>query len=349
MRYRLKWAAFGLAVIILLLTVVNASWLAGAPRGAIKLIAHRGVSQLFDKTGLKRGDCTADRIEVPVHDYLENTVRSMQAAQRIGADVVEIDVAPTRDGQIAVFHDWTVDCRTEGHGNVRDKTMAELKQLDPGFGYTADHGKSFPLRGRQVGAIPTLKEAVDALPGGRIIFNFKGRDPAEADQLAAALRTAFRDPVKHRDIFYGARTVVARMKKILPAASAWSLDGAKACSKDYVLYGWTSIVPESCRNGMLIVPLNYQWAFWGWPNRTIQRMNKVGAQVIVIGPYGTDQPLGLTLPEQLGQIPSTFTGYIWVDDIWTVGPAFRPGRDFRTAGQQSAAEEGLKRRRERMK
>jgi glycerophosphoryl diester phosphodiesterase len=59
--------------------------------------------------------------------------------------------------------------------------------------------------------------------------------------------------------------------------------------------------------------------------------------------------MGLTLPEQLGEIPASFNGYVWVDDIWTVGPALRPNRDIRTEEQQAAAEAGLKRRREGMK
>ncbi|QNP44349.1 hypothetical protein H9L15_03240 [Sphingomonas daechungensis] len=77
---------------------------------------------------------------------------------------------------MAVFHDWTVDCRTNGKGNIRDKTIAEVKLLDPGYGYTADSGKTFPFRGRQVGTIPTLQEALNALPSSPIIFNFKGTD-----------------------------------------------------------------------------------------------------------------------------------------------------------------------------
>jgi glycerophosphoryl diester phosphodiesterase len=59
--------------------------------------------------------------------------------------------------------------------------------------------------------------------------------------------------------------------------------------------------------------------------------------------------MGLTLPEQLGKIPSSFKGYVWVDDIWTVGPALRPNRDIRTKEQREAAEAGLKRRRQEMK
>ena len=107
-------------------------------------------------------------------------------------------------------------------------------------------------------------------------------------------------------------------------------------------------MPESCRKGTIIIPTNYQALYWGWPNRLIKRMDKVGARVIVVGPHGDDQAMGLTLPEQLGDVPNSFKGYIWVEDIWTVGPALRPGRDIRSQAQQDAAEAGLKRRREAM-
>jgi glycerophosphoryl diester phosphodiesterase len=347
MKYWLSRAFLLLAVAILLLTFVNASWLAPAPVGGVKLIAHRGVSQLFNHKGVHKGSCTANRIEPPVHDYFENTVRSMEAAARIGADMVEIDVAPTADGRIAVFHDWTVDCLTEGKGDVRSKTLAELQALDIGYGYTADGGRTFPFRGRRKDHIPSLEEALAALPNTPIIFNFKGQDPHEADQLAAALKAARRDVIERRDVFYGAPLLVERIRTHFPKAPAFSKERMEACSDDYLAYGWTSIVPKSCRDGAILVPLNDQWAYWGWPNRLIQRMDSVNAHVVVVGDNGSETGTGLTLPEQLGEIPSTFKGYIWVDDIWTVGPALRPGRDFRTQAQMDAAEAGLKRRRAR--
>jgi glycerophosphoryl diester phosphodiesterase len=347
MKYWVRRLALFLAVAILLLTFVNASWLAPTPVGGVKLIAHRGVSQLFDHKGVERGTCTADRIEQPVHDFQENTARSMEASARLGADMVEIDIAPTADGRIAIFHDWTVDCRTEGKGETRSKALAELQALDVGHGYTADKGKSFPFRGRRKDHIPSLEEALAALPNTPILFNFKGTDPREADQLAAALKAARRDVAERRDAFYGAADPVERIRTHFPNAWTTIKERGKACTRDYLIYGWTSVVPESCRNGTIFVPLNYQWAFWGWPNRLIQRMQDVGARVVVIGNHGSDAGEGLTLPEQLGEIPSTFNGHVWVDDIWTVGPALRPSRDFRSQAQMDAAEAGLMRRRAR--
>jgi len=343
----LRRGAFVAAALLLVLTFVNASWLAPRPVGGVRLIAHRGVHQLFDHRGLANDHCTATRIEPPVHDYLENTVRSMQTAALMGADMVEMDIVPTADRRIAIFHDWTLDCRTEGKGETRSKTLAELQALDPGYGYTADGGKSFPLRGRHKDHIPSLEEALANLPATAIRYNFKSRDPAEADLLAAALKAAGREVERRGDSFSGVPAQVERIRRHFPNAWAWSPQQAKACTKDYLLTGWTSLVPESCRGGTIMVPINLQWAYWGWPNRLIQRMDRVGAGVIVIGPYGDEAGTGLTLPEQLGKIPASFKGHVWVDDIWTVGPALRPARDYRSQAQIDAAEEGLKRRREK--
>ncbi len=348
MRRWLKRAALVLALVVLGLTFLNASWLAPEPEGGVKLVAHRGVYQLFDQTNLDPQEtCTATRIEPPVHDYLENTVRSMQRARDLGAQMVEVDIASTADARIAVFHDWTLGCRTNGGGNVRDHTMAELKALDIGYGYTADGGGTFPFRGTGVGAMPTLAEALVALPETPIIFNFKSGDPAEADLLARALRESGRDVEGIGDAFYGGPTApIERIRRHFPRNWAWSKEEAKACSKDYVKFGWSGYLPQSCRGRTLIVPLNYQWAFWGWPNRLIARMEAHGGRVLMTGPHGVAAaPGGLSLPEELAEVPASFNGYLWIEDIWTLGPALRPSRDRRTNAQIAAAEQGLDRRR----
>ncbi len=344
-----KRAAFLLAVVFLILTVVNASWLAPAPTGVVKLIAHRGLAQEFDRTGVGRDTCTAELIERPVHDYLENTARGARKAGLLGAHMIEIDIAPTADGKIAVFHDWTLDCRTDGSGPVRSATMAELKALDIGHGYTADGGQTYPLRGSGVGQLPELAELLGELPRTtRVMYNFKSDDAAEADLLASALAQAGRDPVKSRDAFYGHPAPVARIGELHPQAWSWSPEAAKSCTQDYVLTGWSGAVPSSCRDGTLIVPINRQWMFWGWPNRLIARMESVGARVIVTGPHVSGEPnTGLTLPEQVEDVPADFNGYLWVEDAWTIAPALYPGSDNRTQAERDAARAGLARRRMR--
>lgn len=114
--------------------------------------------------GITNETCTASRIYPPEHPYLENTIPSMEAAFQYGADIVELDVHITADGKFAVFHDWTVDCRTNGHGVTREHTLAELKKLDIGYGYTADGGKTYPFRGKGMGLLPSLHEVLERFP-----------------------------------------------------------------------------------------------------------------------------------------------------------------------------------------
>lgn len=315
-----------LAVFVAWLVLSNASWLAPDPVGAPKLIAHRGVYHLYDKRAAFGADtCTAAHAFPPTHEVFENTPESMRWAIELGATMVEVDIAPTKDGHMVLFHDWTVDCRTDGKGDTRNLTLAQLKALDIGYGYTADGGKSFPLRGKGVGKMPTVEEGLAALPDAPILFNFKSKNPCEADRLFATLRAYGRDSAKLGDAFYGAERPVKRMRELLP--DNWSFDlkrEARSCTKDYVLSGWTGIIPESCRDSVLAIPINYQWIYWGWPDRLIARMESVGARVIVFGPYERGKlNEGLGDTREFAKIPASFNGYIWVEDIRAVAPALQ--------------------------
>ena len=162
---------------------INASWLTPSSKNELSLLSHRGAAQNFPQEGVKNETCTASRIYAPVHDYIENTVKGFKAAKKAGADIIELDIHPTTDGEFVVFHDWTLDCRTNGKGRTRDHDLATLKALDIGFGYTPDSGQTFPFRGQYVGAMPTLKEILDQIPG-HIFINIKSRDPKEGQALA---------------------------------------------------------------------------------------------------------------------------------------------------------------------
>lgn len=324
---RRAWLMNGIAVLlifILYVVVTNAHFYAPTPNGRAKLIAHRGVYQMYSPEGLGRDTCTADRIYEPTHPYLENTEGSINRAIIDGAAMVEVDVAPTKDGKMVLFHDWTVDCRTNGKGETRDLTLAQLKALDIGYGYTADGGKTYPFRGR-VGQMPTVAEGLNASRFNGLFFNFKSKWAGEADILSAELKAAGRDPLKMRDAVYGHQRVVDRMRVLHPGIWGWTKEEVKSCTKDYLIYGWTGIVPESCRDRTIIVPLNYQWAFWGWPDRMIARMESVNARIILTGPYESSArgPKGLTKPEQIGDVPVTFNGYVWVENIHEIGPAIQ--------------------------
>jgi glycerophosphoryl diester phosphodiesterase len=312
-----------LAAILAALSLVNASWLAPLPRGRLIVVANRGIGQTFDHDGADDSTCTARRIHADADNiYIENTLPSIYRAISLGADALALQVQRTRDGRIMVFHDSSLDCRTNGHGPVRDHSLAELKRLDVGYGYSPDGGRTFPLRGRGIGFMPTVEEVLREVPLSRIVFAFESRDPADADALVAAFRRAG-VAIDGKYGFFGDPAVAARMRKLAPGAWVYDPRQAAACRRDYARIGWTSYVPPSCRNGTMIVPLDDRWMMWGWPYRFFDRMAKANTKVLI---YGSDRNgilTGLEKPEQYGEVPVAFTGYLWVEDFYDMGPALR--------------------------
>jgi len=303
----------------------NASWRVAPPSGdGPQLIAHRGVHQTYHRDGLESDTCTAERIDAPRHGLLENTLPSMDAAFQSGADIVELDVHPTTDGYFAVMHDWTLECRTEGSGETRGHGLADLKALDIGYGYTADGGATFPFRGKGIGQMPELREVLTAFPDKRFLVNFKSREAREGDMLAALLA----DHPEWRNAIwgaYGGDEPTYRAAEQIEGLNVWSRRGLVDCLIQYELLGWMGIVPESCSNTKVMIPINAAPFLWGWPNLLLQRFADAGSAVILLGPYGAGDPgtAGLDDLEMIDQIPEGFQGYVWTNRIELVGPALK--------------------------
>ena len=60
----------------------------------------------------------------------ENTLLALQEAIRLGAQMLEFDVRQTRDGQLVLMHDETVDRTTDGTGQIAQLAYADLRDLD---------------------------------------------------------------------------------------------------------------------------------------------------------------------------------------------------------------------------
>jgi glycerophosphoryl diester phosphodiesterase len=96
----------------------------------MKIWAHRGCSQ----------------------KYPENTLLAFERAAEIkGLEGIELDIQLTKDGYLVVCHDERVDRTTDGIGEVRQYTLAELKKLR----IDAGNGK--------YEQIPTMEEVLDLL------------------------------------------------------------------------------------------------------------------------------------------------------------------------------------------
>ena len=122
-------------------------WLSGMME---QFLANRGeVKQTVDTEALKRVGIWAHRGCSMMNP--ENTLLAFKkAAELEGITGIEFDVQLTRDGEIVVIHDERVDRTTDGTGNVRDYTLAELKKLS-----IAGDDDSY--------RIPTLREVLELL------------------------------------------------------------------------------------------------------------------------------------------------------------------------------------------
>lgn len=110
----------------------------------------------------------------------ENTLEAFESAvYRWGADMLEMDVRLTKDGEVVVIHDETVDRTTDGSGAVAEMTLEELQELDAGFRFVDEAGGS-PFRGRGV-RIPRFEDVLNAFPSIRI--NVETKDGASAPGL----------------------------------------------------------------------------------------------------------------------------------------------------------------------
>jgi glycerophosphoryl diester phosphodiesterase len=154
-------------------------------------------------------------------EFPSNTMFAFRKALALGADTLELDVSPTKDGQLVVMHDWQVDRTTNGTGYLTDLTLAQVRQLDAAYNFVPGRNavsglpaSSYPYRGIRTGAtkppkgftrndfrVPTLAEVLKAFPHTPINIEIKGRDDAEAqflhnaDVLAALLKNT-----KRRDL-----------------------------------------------------------------------------------------------------------------------------------------------------
>ncbi|NRB01998.1 MAG: glycerophosphodiester phosphodiesterase [Rhodobacteraceae bacterium] len=316
-------------VALVLLVLIGLLWLGNSSRlvtgladHQTRLIAHRGVHQIYTGTDRSTTSCQASPIAPSDHGLIENTIPSMRAAFAFGADVVELDVHLTSDNVFAVFHDWTLDCKTDGTGVTHEQSFAELRRLDVGYRYdTGD--QSFPLRGTGLGALPSLDAVLAADLPGQYLINFKSRRASDGRALA----TRIADTPDRARIFgvYGGHPPTQKAQELLPGLRGFDRPSLKACALRYALMGWSGYVPQACRNTLLAVPRDLAPYLWGWPHRLTRRLGAVGSDVILLGPNdGSGFTTGIDSIAAARAVPAHFDGYVWTNRIDIIGPVFRP-------------------------
>lgn len=162
-----------------------------AAAGVSQIIAHRGASA-------ERPECTLSSIR-----------RSIE----VEATAVEVDVRTSKDGQLFILHDTTLDRTTNGKGPASSKTLKELQQLDAGSWFDGAY------KGER---IPSLIESARACKGKIDLLLDLKEQGDEYDRHVVAIVVKHGDPAR---TIVGVRSVVQakRFRKLLPKARQLAL------------------------------------------------------------------------------------------------------------------------------
>jgi glycerophosphoryl diester phosphodiesterase len=134
-------------------------------------------------------------------EFPSNTMYAFRSALKAGADMLELDIGVTKDDQVVVMHDTTLDRTTNGSGTIASHTLAQVEKLDGAYWFHAADdayrhdrsSKAYTFRGVATGKrrppkgfkasdfrVPTLKAVLKAFPKTPINIEIKGRTKAEA-------------------------------------------------------------------------------------------------------------------------------------------------------------------------
>jgi glycerophosphoryl diester phosphodiesterase len=211
------------------------------------VIAHRGHS-----------------IEVP-----ENTLEAYRRAIELGAEMIECDVNMTRDGELVMIHDWTLDRTTNGSGRVEELTLDEVRALDAGSSFDPTYAGV---------RVPTTAETLDLAREAGILmcFEVKGETPAHYRRVADALVDlfvakdalgwAFMSSYDHEALAVAKAKVPElllapeRLPDDVPPDPAEAIHQATALGAPVLQNHWRFLTPE------LVAGLHGRGiALWSWP------------------------------------------------------------------------------------
>lgn len=307
MKRRVRFVPLFLMIFLALVWLNNTS-LFSRGSGEPLFIAHRGLAPEMRPEHEDYFACLG-RIYASDHSFIENTIPSIEAAFKLGADYVELDIRPTADAKFAVFHDDVLDCKTEATGRLVDYSMSDLRVLDVGYGYYTENGKH-PLRGKGIGLMPSLEEVLNRFPTHGFVINIKNNNRQEAVKVANFLDARGPDDTS-RLLVFGGPIAVKAIQETGPSIRVVSRNTARTCIRDYMFVGWTGYVPDTCRNTATGMYANYAWVLWGWPHRFVDRMRKVDTIVILTHPHQTESIHALPeTPAYAEMIPRNYGGAI---------------------------------------
>lgn len=221
-------------------------------------------------------------------DYPENTLLAYRRAIEAGVDYIELDVQVTRDGELIVMHDETLDRTTNGMGFIHATPLAQIRELDAG-------------RGERV---PLLSEVFDLARENhvRLCIEVKGVDEAASveitDRVVGAIQTANFVPYTVLTSFYAdalrhSKTIEPRLPTLLdPTPQDGTLTPWEICEQtlaahaNIISFDFEYVTADVAREAELT-----GLALWPWAPNTQADIQKMLA--LYVPAIMTDNPAAL--------------------------------------------------------
>lgn len=191
----------------------------------------------------------------------ENTLANFDACLSLHLDI-ELDVRRTRDGQLVVLHDDTVDRTTTGKGKVSALSLREVQALDAGAWFDP------AFAGERVPTLDAVFARVAAVKSGALL----AIDLKDPDTEADVVKLAVRHGVLRQLVFIGRAIESKAVRDTLKAA-----DAGAACA---VLCPSADKLPEALADG------SASWVYVRWMPTAgeVSKAHAAGRKVFLVGP-----------------------------------------------------------------
>lgn len=213
----------------------------------------------------------------------ENTLPAFALAIQKGAHQLEFDLRVTKDEQLIVIHDETVDRTSNGSGRTTDLTLAEVQALDAGGWKAPEYAGT---------RIPTFAELLEIVPDGPIMNVQLYLEPRYVPLVVAEIKRYG----KVDQCFLACDRPHAEVARALEPNLRWcNLEGQRGPDSEY---------PD----------LTIQWGaqfiqLWGWADCMPEVVDKLHAHGVTVNYFGTSDA------DEMRQLIGAGIDYILTDHL----------------------------------
>jgi glycerophosphoryl diester phosphodiesterase len=236
-----------------------------------------GTSPCLSRASAHRGD---QRIAP------ENTVPAFRLAAEKGAHQIEFDVTISRDGELVIMHDPTVDRTTSGSGLVTELTFAELRSFDAGSWKAPEYAGTH---------IPTFREVLDAAPPP-VVLNCHLRE------APGVVEETMRQVLE-----------LGRVEQCVLAASSTQAATAQTMCNDVLICYMDRQGPPNTDYPQRAIDFGADYLqIWGWDESMGEACERLHAAGVKVNYFGTEDPA------MMRKLIDAQVDYILTDDLHTL-------------------------------